>query len=88
MKHPELVPDVTRIVRDSGYDRSAILAGAYNLGADNIDAIDRRLTSYETRRMLAMRTVENYNEKFAKNLDAVSRDVVDAEFKDLPAEEA
>jgi hypothetical protein len=88
MKHPELFPDVTRIVRDSGYDRSAILAGAYNLGADNIDAIDRRLTSYETRRMLAMRTVENYNEKFAKNLDAVSRDVVDAEFKDLPAEEA
>jgi hypothetical protein len=88
LKNPEFLPEVSELLENNGYDRSRILAGAYVLAADNIDAIDRRLASYETRRMVAMRTVENYNEKFAKNLDAVSREVVDAEFKDLPPEDA
>jgi hypothetical protein len=49
---------------DHGYGASDILAEAYDVGAANIDAIDRRIASYETRRMAVMRAVETYNEKF------------------------
>ena len=64
------------------------MAEAYILGADNIDAIDRRIASYETRRMASMRAVADYNEKFAQKLDAASEDMIEAEFKDLPPENA
>jgi hypothetical protein len=36
--------------------------------------------------MAVMREVEGYNEKFARKLDTASKDVVEAEFNDLPAE--
>jgi hypothetical protein len=35
-----------------------------------------------------MRAIEDYNEKFARKLDAASEDVVEAEFTDLPTEKA
>jgi hypothetical protein len=71
---------------DNGYEPSDILAEAYIIGAADIDAIDRRIASYETRRMAAMRFVENYNEKFARKLDTASGDIAEAEFTDLPPE--
>jgi hypothetical protein len=73
---------------DNGYGPEDIVAEAYVIGAAEIDAIDRRIASYETRRMAVMKALEAYNEKFARKLDAASEDIVEAEFKDLPAEEA
>jgi hypothetical protein len=73
---------------DNGYEPSDILAEAYIIGAADINAIDRRIASYEIRRMAAMRAVENYNEKFARKLDTASEDIADAEFTDLPPEDA
>jgi hypothetical protein len=86
-KNPKSQKDVTQILADNGYDHSDILARAYILGADSIDAIDRRIVSYEIRRLAVMRAVEAYNEKFAKKLDVASGDVVEAEFRDLSAKE-
>jgi hypothetical protein len=71
---------------DNGYGPADILAEAYIIGAADIDAIDRRIASYEARRMAVMRAIEAYNEKFARKLDAASEDIVEAEFKDLPPE--
>jgi hypothetical protein len=68
---------------DNGYTPSDMLAEAYILGAADIDAIDRRIASYEARRMAVMRAVEAYNEKFARKLED-ARDIVDAEYTDLP----
>jgi hypothetical protein len=73
---------------DNGYGPADILAEAYIIGASDIGAIERRIASYEIRRMAAMRTVENYNEKFARKLDTASGDIADAEFTDLPPEAA
>jgi hypothetical protein len=78
--------EIDKKLADNGYGPSDILLAAYNLGAANIDAIDRRIASYETRRMAVMKALEAYNEKFARKLDAASEDIVEAEFKDLPAE--
>jgi hypothetical protein len=39
---------------ENGYESSDILALAYILGAPNIDAIDRRIASYEARRMAVL----------------------------------
>jgi hypothetical protein len=85
---PKSLPKITEKLTDNGYEASDILAGAYVLGADNIDAIDRRIASYESRRMVTVRQVEIYNEKLARKLDAASKDIVEAEFNDLPAEGA
>jgi hypothetical protein len=71
----------------NGYGPSDILAEAYIRGAPNIDAIDRRLASYEARRMTTLRELEIYSEKFASKLAATSRDIVDAEFT-VPTENA
>jgi hypothetical protein len=67
---------------DAGYGPSDILAHAYVLGARNIDAIDRRLASYEVRRMAVLREVEARNERFARKLGAASARIIDAEVTD------
>jgi hypothetical protein len=86
VKNPESLPEISKLLADSGYGPSDLLAKAYILGRDNIDAIDRRIASYEARRMAVMRAVETYNEKFARKLDAASEDIVEAEYTDLPPE--
>jgi hypothetical protein len=78
----------TAKLADNGYGPSDILAEAYIVGAADINAIDRRIASYETRRMAVMRAVETYNEKFAGKLDTASGDIAEAEFTDLPPEDA
>jgi hypothetical protein len=80
--------EIEKKLADNGYGSSDILAEAYILGAANIDAIDRRLASYEARRMATLRELEIYSEKFARKLDAASSDIVDAEFTDLSTERA
>jgi predicted outer membrane protein len=77
---------ITSLV-DNGYEPKDILSEAYIIGAAEIDAIDRRIASYEARRMAVMRAVDAYNEKFARKLEA-ARDIVDAEFTDLPTKKA
>ena len=77
----------TTKLADNGYGPSDLLSEAYIIGAANINAIDRRIASYEARRMAVMRAVEAYNEKFAGKLEA-AKDIVEAEFTDLPAENA
>jgi hypothetical protein len=84
--NPKSRREIDKRLADDGYGQSDILAQAYILGAANIDAIDRRIASYELRRMALVREVEAYNGKFARKLDAASKDVVDAEFTDAPQE--
>jgi len=64
---------------EMGYDASSILRMALNRAAEHIDAIDRRIASYELRRMAAMRALEHYSEALARRVKAAS-DVIDGEF--------
>jgi hypothetical protein len=65
-----------------GYSPASGLAEAYMRGASQIDAIDKRIASYEARRMGIVREIERRNEKLASNLTAASSEVIDAEFSE------
>ena len=63
-----------------GYVPAETLALAYMKGASQIDAVDRRIASYEVRRMAALREIERRNEKLARQLERASSEIIDAEF--------
>ena len=65
-----------------GHTPSAVLAEAYMRGASNIDAIDRRISACEARRVGIVREIERRNERFARDLDTASSSVVDGEFSE------
>ena len=65
---------------EKGHPPSAILAQAYINAAPQIDAVDKRLAGYETRRIAVLREVERRNEKFTRDLDKASSDIIDGEF--------
>ena len=66
----------------NGHSPAATLAKAYMRGASDIEAIDKRIASYEARRVGIVREIERRNAKFARNLDRASSDVIDAEFSE------
>ena len=65
-----------------GYPPSEVLARAYMRGANQIDTVDRRIASYEIRRMGALREIERRDEKFARQLGKASTDIIDGEFSE------
>ena len=66
----------------SGYPPSEVLARAYIKGAAQIDAVDRRIASYEMRKMLILREVEHRNERLSRRLEKASSEIIDAEFSE------
>jgi hypothetical protein len=65
-----------------GHPPSAMLAEAYKRGASHIDAIDKRIASYEARRTGIVREIECRNVRFAGDLDTASSSVIDGEFSE------
>jgi hypothetical protein len=68
---------------DGGFTDSEIIAQAYIRGAGNIDAIDRRIASYELRRMATLRALELHNENLVRRLTPKAHAVIEAEFSDV-----
>jgi glycerol-3-phosphate dehydrogenase len=71
---------IEKQLADKGYEASDILTMALKQSADQIDAIDRRIASYELRRMAALKTIEQYSEILARRLETISSDVIEGEF--------
>jgi hypothetical protein len=71
---------------EGGFTDSEIIAQAYIRGAGSIDAIDRRIASYELRRMAALRALELHDENMARRLAPKGHAVVDGEFTDVSQE--
>jgi hypothetical protein len=71
---------IDKELAEKGCDVSNILTTALSSAADHIDAIDRRIASYELRRMAALRATEQYSEKLARRLEAASTDVIEGQF--------
>jgi hypothetical protein len=84
--NPASLPETTNKLIDNGCGQPEILAEAFILGARNIDAVDRRLASYEARRMAVLKTVEDHNEKFAGKLEDASTRIIDVEVTDASPE--
>jgi hypothetical protein len=71
---------IDKQLEGEGYDPSDIFPAALNQVADRIEAIDRRIASYELRRMTALRAIAHYSETLARRLEAASSDVIEGEF--------
>jgi hypothetical protein len=65
-----------------GYSPPEVLARAYTKGVAEIDAVDRRIASYEARRIVALREIERRHEKLARDLEHASSEIIDAEFSE------
>ena len=70
---------IDKELADMDCDASFILSEAINGDSDERDAIDRRIASYELRRMAALRAIEHYSETLARRLQAAS-DVIEGQF--------
>jgi hypothetical protein len=73
-KKPDPEPEVEE------YDTIHLLAKAFIDGADDIDAIDRRIASSEARLNRVLREIDRYDESLAGKLARASSDIVDGEF--------
>jgi hypothetical protein len=61
-------------------DPATLLAKAYLLGLDDIEAFDKQIALFEARRNNALRELAWQNETTARELDKASRDIIDGEF--------
>ena len=82
MSDPKARRRIDKELADKGYDSSSILTGALSNAADQIDAIDGRIASYELRRMAALRAIEHYSETLARRLKAASSEIIEGEFSE------
>ncbi len=66
-----------------GFPASETLARAFIKGVSEIDAVDRRIASYEARKMVILREIERRrNERLSRSPVKPSTDVIDAEFSE------
>jgi hypothetical protein len=77
---PEARIKIDEALAAKGHDVSSILAQAYMRGADQIDAIDKRIAAYERRRNTALREAGLWNEKLQRQLEQATPEVIDGEF--------
>jgi hypothetical protein len=61
-------------------DPATLLAKAYLLGLDDIEAFDKQIALFEARRNNALRELAWHCETTARKLDKASRDIIDGEF--------
>jgi hypothetical protein len=59
---------------------------ALNRASPQIESIDRRIGTYELRRMMALKTIEQYSEASARRRLAASTDVIEGEFTEAAEE--
>ena len=80
--HSEAKKEISAKLAARGYPPSEVLALAYIKGAAEIDAVDRRIASYEMRKMLILREIERRNERLSRQLGKASSEILDAEFSE------
>ncbi|MCU1294471.1 MAG: hypothetical protein JWP08_3321 [Bryobacterales bacterium] len=79
---PAVKQAINAALAAKGHPPSEILAMAYIKGQAQIDAVDKRLASYEGRRIVTLREIERRNEKRSRDVQKASSDIIDAEFSE------
>ena len=69
-------------LKEKGHEPDAVLAKAYLRGARDIDAIDKRIASYELRRNAVLKQIARRSDRKAQKLDKASSDVIEGEFSE------
>jgi hypothetical protein len=80
---PEARQKIEARLAKNNYNMAIVLAQAFVLAADDIDAVDHRIASYELRRMAVLKLVELRSEKLSRQLDKASTSVLEGEFTDV-----
>jgi hypothetical protein len=70
---------VSALLKEAGLDESAVEAEAFRLRLSDVEKIDRLLTSAESRRDKALRSVALYQESLAKKLQQSSERILAAD---------
>lgn len=71
---------IDKQLEDAGYESADILFEALKNRNSEIEAFDRRLATYELRRMAALRACEQYSPKFSRLLEKASSEIIEGEF--------
>jgi hypothetical protein len=79
---PEARAKIDRKLEERGHDPASVLAQAYMRGASDIDVIDRRLASYELRRIAVLREIGLRSEKRAQKTEKAVLDVIEGDFSE------
>lgn len=79
---PQAREEINERLTAAGHDLPSILAMAYVRGADDIDAVDRRIAAYEQRRNSALREAGYRNQYLFDQLKKVDSAIIDAEFSE------
>jgi hypothetical protein len=77
---PQARRRIDKELASEGYDASYILREALTDCASDIDAIDKRISLYESRRNGILREIDRHSESMARRLDKASSDIIDGEF--------
>jgi hypothetical protein len=77
---PEARMKINKALAEKGFGESAILAQAYMRGTTQIDAIDRRIASYERRRDTVLREAGLWNDRLTRQLDQATTAIIEGEF--------
>jgi hypothetical protein len=80
--NPKARTEIDERLAAAGHDPASILAEAYIRGANDIDAIDRRIAAYEQRRNSALREAGYRNEYLFNQLKKADTEIIDAEFSE------
>jgi hypothetical protein len=80
---PQAREEIESLLTKNSYSAASILAQAFVLAADDIDAVDRRIASYELRRMAVLRQAELRSEKLFRQLEKASNEVLEGELSDV-----
>jgi hypothetical protein len=79
---PDARAKIDRKLEERGHDPASVLAQAYRRGAPDIDVIDRRIASYELRRVAVLREIGLRSEKRAQKTEKAVLDVIEGDFSE------
>jgi hypothetical protein len=79
---PDARTKIDRKLEQKGHSTASVLAEAYLRGAADIDAIDRRIASMESRRNAVLREIGLRSEKRAQRMEKAALGIIDGEFSE------
>ena len=74
--------------KNSGFSMDVVMAQALRMRLDDIERIDRMITSAEMRRHAVLREVDRHRAALAEGLRRAAQNVQDAEFTEVGHDEA
>lgn len=79
---PEKRVEIDAVLMKRGHPPSAVLAQAFIAGEAQIDAIDKRIATYEQRRMTIYRELERISDRLAQRIEKAATEIIEGEFSE------